>query len=307
MVRSLLAALWLPLSFAATEAEAVWSTDRDWDVDDPRPRVLLVHGFASSADAMRSMADALRTRGAVTARFGYDADVSIADAARSLAAAINDNVARTQRPVTVVTHSMGALVARWMLEVDAAGGDRVGALVMVAPPNDPSSLASLSVGDVARRFAPRGRLADPDRRALDAVDRMLARRLGPVAGELREGSKVYRELAATRRADGVRYAIFAGDAGPIDPSIMTAAKMLSRFDNPGRREHDPGGALIELADREEWIRGRGDGVVSVRSTRLPDVDDHVVLPIDHAAATTAGPMMDTLVEAVMTRLAVEQD
>ena len=306
MARFLLATAWLS-AFLVDVTEAFWSTDQEWSADDPRPRVVLVHGFASSAEAMRPMADALRTRGVVTARFGYDADVSIADAARSLATAIEDNVTQTQRPVTVVTHSMGALVARWMLEVDAAGGDRVGALVMIAPPNDPSSLASLSFGDVARRFAPRRRLADPDRRALDAVDRMLARRLGPAADELREGSEVYRELAATRRADGVRYAILAGDAGPIDPSIMTAARMLSRLDAAQRRGQDPGRALIEMVDREEWIRGRGDGVVSVRSTRLPDVDDHAVLPIDHAAATTPGPMMDVLVDAVMTWLAVDPD
>jgi len=37
----------------------------------------------------------------------------------------------------------------------------------------------------------------------------------------------------------------------------------------------------EIANMDEWTKGRGDGVVSIKSTRLDGVDDFVVLPFAH--------------------------
>jgi triacylglycerol lipase len=101
--------------------------------------VVLVHGFDGSAASWSTMVNRLRAAGYPADRIEaitYDSHASTIAAAGQLAAAVAALRARTRaRRVDIVSHSMGAIVARWYLE-RLGGTDSVDAFVALAGVNE---------------------------------------------------------------------------------------------------------------------------------------------------------------------------
>jgi triacylglycerol lipase len=105
---------------------------------DPDP-VVLVHGFDGSAASWKVMIGRLRDAGYPAERveaISYDSYQSNVTTAQQLAGAVDALRARTgARKVDIVSHSMGAISARYYLE-ELGGADSVDALVTLGGVND---------------------------------------------------------------------------------------------------------------------------------------------------------------------------
>lgn len=109
--------------------------------------VILLHGLGRSRSSMKSMAQYLETHGAFTVlNFSYASTrCSLDEDAESLARVVRhlENVER----ISFVAHSMGNLVVRHLLDNQLAPSrdekldQRLGRIVMLAPPNNGAALA----------------------------------------------------------------------------------------------------------------------------------------------------------------------
>ena len=112
--------------------------------DPARPTVCLVHGLNSSSGGFVHMIPWLEEAG-----YGivvYDYPVQPADSTESCAAFARDWAAfrgesGDRLPWAIVAHSMGALLARSLVEDDATWAGDVSSLILIAPVNQGSHLA----------------------------------------------------------------------------------------------------------------------------------------------------------------------
>ncbi|WP_417493716.1 esterase/lipase family protein [Maricaulis sp.] len=121
--------------------------------------VLLIHGWSASDKSMAEVGHFLTVYGYQTADLflgGYPSmsdDVHVADSARRMQAVINEMQGDGRLPARfhLIVHSTGALVARrWLAENYPAGGAPVDNLLMLAPANFGSPLATLGRSLLAR-------------------------------------------------------------------------------------------------------------------------------------------------------------
>lgn len=104
--------------------------------------VMLVHGLGRSASAFAAMEDAIRQAGYATANINYPST------RQGIAAHANDIERIIEsfegvQSLSIVTHSLGALVIRDLLARASVWRDRIDVrrVVMIAPPNQGSQLA----------------------------------------------------------------------------------------------------------------------------------------------------------------------
>jgi len=300
---------WIRKSIENQENQGVSSRfgmrlDKDWQTASlKQPLVLVVHGFNSAPSQISGLVNAVRTSALPLGTYAYPNDQPISASAERLAGDLRKLAAEhPQRQVVLVTHSMGGLVARALIENSQLDPGNVSQLIMIAPPTHGSQLAHLSFGMEIWEYVVRPSEASEMSRFYAAIEDGLAE----ADYDLQPGSDFLRELNSRPRNKRVSYSLFLGTAGPLSPKQLQTLR--SAIDEAARsskavqlvRPH-----LQEiLGDFDEVLVGKGDGVVSVERGRLEGVPDTVLLEFTHLSPTgnlpTAGDRK--LYEAIRLRL-----
>ncbi len=267
------------------------------------PLVVVVHGFNSSPQRFEPLANALREAGLPSATYSYPDDQPIDDSAEQLAADLK-KLAKDfpQRSVALVTHSMGGLVARSVIEQPDLDAGNVKKLIMVAPPTHGSLLAYFAFGiDIIDQ------IVDTDRS--NEVTRFYAAvedGLSEAKNDLKPNSPFLRRLSARARNPQVHYSIILGTGGHLNEvQVNRLRDGLQLAKNESKVVGLFAPQLDEtLADLEEVIRGKGDGVVAVKRGRLEGVTDTLLADFSHLGVlqTTGSFADDEVFQAVLARL-----
>ena len=258
--------------------------------DPDRPTVVLVHGINSTSGSFRHLAPALEAHGFGVVTYDYPSDRDLDESARAFAeswlAFRRDR--NEERSWSILTHSMGALLARAYVEGPSYGDD-VSHLLLIGPPNRGAAVAK---GQTLLQLARGVRAAsDPGRRANQEA--ALAEGLGESAEDLVPGSRFLHALNARPRREGVEYHILAGRSGflsaedrrLVEGRLALASRAGGLLGGLTRLAvGDASGMLDEMTD------GTGDGCVSVASTFLDGVEDRVVIDANHVALIR-GPLL----------------
>jgi pimeloyl-ACP methyl ester carboxylesterase len=256
-----------------------------WDQLDPaEPIVVLIHGFNSTPQQNAAMMVPVREAGYPCGTFAYPNDHVLRSSAQLLSSELHRfRLQYPQRRVILICHSMGGIVARACLENPLYDPGNVERLIMIAPPTHGTIIAHFAVGTdvwehwLARKTGwPLGRFRD------SIVDG-----LGEAADELCTHSEFLSELNARPLNPRVRYTILLGTGARLSESQVdwirdsvcdSLAKVPGGCDSAETLD-----AL--LADIDELVEGKGDGVVAVKRGRLDGVADTLVMPFGHLAVT----------------------
>ena len=148
----------------------------------PLPPVVLLHGLARTPRSMRRLATALAARGRQVYNVGYP---SRRHGVSALAAIVARDLAAVTpgERLDFVTHSLGGILVRALVAEGALPADRVGRVVMIAPPNGGSEIPDFLMERPLLRLIFR-RLMGPSGPELGTAPTCLVRRLPPVEFEL---------------------------------------------------------------------------------------------------------------------------
>ncbi len=262
---------------------------KSYHPNDPEsPTVCLVHGLNSNAGSFLYIVPMLEEAGFGVVLYDFpdnqDLDITVPEFLRDWKAFRMRTADR--RPWAVVTHSMGALIARAYVEGEEYGRD-VSDLILIGPPNQGASIARVQTilqlieGTQAIQNHRAGALA------------VVGEGLGASAKDLEPGSEFLKALNARPRREGVRYHILAGDDGFLSArtrrdiekrlSLVTRGERGSQSTGPpGGRRLPLGARRVERGDRRR-LRGR-------RLTRLEDAPEPVVIHANHVALIR-GPLL----------------
>jgi len=245
-----------------------------------RNLVVFIHGIHSDPHTGEGLFAAICSEGFGGAMFHYPNDQPIADSAKLLAAELARFAAdHPKRGVSLVTHSMGGIVARAVIEDPELDPGNVRQLIMIAPPNHGSSLARFGFGlELWEQITD-----DSRKKTVSRFYASIEDGLSEASVDLRPGSQFLRRLNARMRNPKVRYTIFLGTGALLDESDL--ALFRKGVAGAGRRNRYVRffGARVHewLDDLDEVVRGKGDGAVSVNRGRLEGVKDTVVLNFGH--------------------------
>jgi hypothetical protein len=154
---------------------------------------------------------------------------------------------------------------------------------MIAPPTHGTLLARLAVAtDVWEHWLSRADGGCWTRWRDSVIDG-----LGEAADDLTPDSPFLAELNARPRNSGIEYSIFLGTSAALEETELKWVRNALRQTSgrcPGFRKCSKDFDSL-LAEMEEIVEGKGDGVVALRRGRLAGVDDVVVLPFNHLNCT----------------------
>ncbi|MCK4873074.1 MAG: hypothetical protein KAS72_10145 [Phycisphaerales bacterium] len=243
--------------------------------------IVLVHGMDDPGKVWRSLIPPLVKEGFAVCEFGYPDDQPIADSTALFISQLTEMRSLGVSSITLVAHSMGALVCREALTNQAyydgktAGLDTlpsVNRLIMVAPPNQGSQLARF-------RFA--AEIRDQMVHGLSG-DGVLFGSIFDGAGEAKFDLLPHSDFLTTLNARSMPtdlpITIIAGDVSPV--TVGRIEPLIHVL-----REAAPDDLAESISELDRALRGLaqefGDGVVTLESTRLDGVDDYVIVPGNH--------------------------
>ncbi len=255
--------------------------DSGWQQAAPdRPLVLLVHGLQSSGSHMANLLVSPRAAQLPCGVFDYPNDQPIMDSSLLLARELREFAEHHPgRRVTLLTHSMGGLVARAVVENPDLDPGNVDQLIMISPPSHGSVLAEFGFGlDLCESVLSADR-RDRARWAAAAIEDGLA----DAQLDLQPGSPFLTTLNARPRNPRIRYSLILGDVAELTAEELVAARrMLDRAGASNRWVKFFGSRVDRwLADLDEVVDGRGDGVVALKRGRLDGVKDTVIRHFSH--------------------------
>ncbi|MFI5456942.1 MAG: alpha/beta hydrolase [Isosphaerales bacterium] len=250
--------------------------------DPERPTVCLVHGLNSSSGGFVHMIPWLEEAGYGIVVYDFPFNRSLEESCAVFArdwAAFRRQV-EDRRPWLIVAHSMGALLARSLVEDDATWARDVSSLVLIAPVNQGSHLAKVqTLVQISN-----GLKAINGKNTTKAM-LSLSDGLGQAAEDMLPGSAFLKGLNRRPLRRGIPYHILAGDRGFLTQEGR--AQLEARIDLVIRNAGIFGRVTkLAMADMpvllDELTDGTGDGCVAVQRTRLDGVADHVTIHANHA-------------------------
>lgn len=255
--------------------------DEKWqDAPPERNLVVLLHGLDSAPENVAPVLKAVREAGFPCAVFRYPNDQPIADSAKLLA----KELARLRklqptRGVTLLTSSMGGLVARAAVENPELDPGNVAQMILVGTPNHGSALARFEFGlDLYEHLA-----TDDERGKARRLFEMIEDGLGEAGKDLRPDSAFLKELNARARNPKVRYSLILGRGGYLTQANLDAARAaLAKHKDRNRFTRFLGKKVEDyVKDLDEVVSGLGDGAVSLARGKLEGVADTEVLAFHH--------------------------
>ncbi len=274
----------------AAQAEATYGIrvrTRDGTTVLPAPEtvkpemVVLVHGLDDPGKVWNVLTPTLIRESFDVCEFIYPNDQPISRSADLLCKELEQLRAHGVRRVKLIAHSMGGLVSREMLtsqQLYAGHGSGHAArpdvtrLIMVATPNHGSQIVRL-------RFL--AELRDQFERTI-AGDGGLFVGIFDGAGEakvdLLPGSEFLVSLNARKLPADVLFTIVAGRSSPITKETVNQLRSVVELARPEALR----GKLNELVgELSQFTDGGSDGLVTVESTRLVGIEDHVIVDGNH--------------------------
>jgi pimeloyl-ACP methyl ester carboxylesterase len=250
--------------------------------DPDRPTVCLVHGLNSSSGGFVHMIPWLEQAGYGIVIYDYAFNRSLEESCAAFARdwnALRRQVGET-RPWSILAHSMGALLARSLVEDETSPVRDVSSLILIAPVNQGSHLAKMQT--VIQLM--NGLQAINGKKTTSAMLH-LSDGLGQAAEDMLPGSVFLKKTNGRQRRAGIPYHILAGDSGFLTregrAQIEARLEVVTR--NAGILGRLTKVATADLPDLlDELTDGTGDGCVSVERTRLDGVPDHVTIHANHA-------------------------
>jgi len=248
------------------------------DIDPKSRTVLLIHGLESSTQAMGRFRAAFEQACVQVLSFDYPRRCSVAVAGDRLSSDLNALAQRhPDLRLAIVAHSMGGLVARYVLEAPARNPGCVTDVVFLGTPHQGS------------------RLAD-SRQVWEVMDGLvwLRERVGRVRGprwlpvqdgwgeELAPGSPLLAELNRNTRPTVIHYHLAAGRRGLF--TVAEHRQFSEEVESLLRRRRVAEGvraSIMAFISSPELVEGLGDGAVSVQSALLPGADTTQVFDRNH--------------------------
>ena len=256
-------------------------------VDESRA-VLFVHGWNSRPEDLASLANDARRLGLKSAHFRYPNDQAIGESSELFANALKQlGHVCPDTKISVVTHSMGALVARDAIENPWYRIDNVDRLVMLVPPNHGSHLAKYACSlDIYEYAASKHRRDESGFVVGSILDG-----LSEATRDMYPTSDFLRQLNSRPRNPDVQYAIILGTDGIIAPKDMRLAK--TGLDRAARRcswmKKLSNHVKAKAIKYDEIIDGKGDGLVAIESGKLAGVTDVIVGDFSHVDILSGKP------------------
>ncbi len=250
------------------------------DLDETRPLVILVHGLDCTKAQWWNMASLLQEDGHQVGYFTFPSDQPLVDSAGLLGRhmeALHETFPRLK--VSILTYSMGALVARGYIE----GPDYrapVDRLIMIAPPNHGSKWARYRTVLEVHEHWNLWRSNSDWHWTWPITDG-----LGEAGDDLRPKSSFLDQLNAYPRRAGVAYTIIAGNQHTARRLVANWVETPARWAPHAVQNwwgvRQSRAWLQQAADEVRSGQDRSDGPVTLKSAHLPGVDDFVLLPADH--------------------------
>jgi pimeloyl-ACP methyl ester carboxylesterase len=226
----------------------------------------------------------IRAAGFPCGTFAYPNDYFIRSSAQLLSSELRKFALQNpQRKVILVCHSMGGLVARACVEDSLYDPGNVERLIMIAPPTHGTFIAHFAVGtDLWEHWLSRSR-GWPWQRMRDSI----VDGLGEAAYDLCPDSEFLKELNARPLNPRVRYTVLLGTGARLNEAQVdwirhSICESLAKMPGGAKEAKD---LHAILADVDELVEGKGDGIVAVKRGTLEGVPDTLTMPFGHLAVT----------------------
>ena len=258
--------------------------------------VVIVHGMNSRPEDLVSFVPVIDRAGLIPATIRYPNDQPIFDSAKLLSKELYH--LKKQYPakkIRLLTHSMGGLVSRAVVETDLDPGN-VSQLIMISPPNHGSSLARVATFMDCYEF-----FTSAHHRRAGILVETVSDGLGEAAADLEPNSVFLDKLNARARNPKVRYTILLGTAGPMSQEEMTSLQESVRDYTDGNRFVRFASSKLNSAlhNLNEVVEGKGDGAVSCERGKLDGVNDVVELRYSHANVLNPEAATTRIVHAII--------